>query len=151
MKLQGLVPNSYIHVSGRSYLESLFSCIVGENSRLNRRSREKGRELPPSRGWRQFPALPPLMRVEPRVHINDQHPSFQFGKLRIIKWKPLILVVNLLFGLSVNEIPNKTFILDSHEPFICSVHYGPLGVLGKLCCKVTESLREPSLIGNGVE
>ncbi len=28
MKLQGLVPNSYIHVSGRSYLEFPISCIV---------------------------------------------------------------------------------------------------------------------------
>jgi hypothetical protein len=43
-----------------------------------------------------------------------------------------MLVVNFLFGLRVNEIQNKTFILDSHQPFICSVHYGPLGVLGKL-------------------
>jgi hypothetical protein len=33
----------------------------------------------------------------------------------------IILVVNFLFGLRVNEIPNKTFILDSHRPFICSV------------------------------
>ncbi len=37
-----------------------------------------------------------------------------------IAWKQLILVVNFLFGLRVNEIPNKTFILDSHRPFICS-------------------------------
>jgi hypothetical protein len=29
------------------------------------------------------------------------------------KWKQLILVVNFLFGLRVNEIPNKTFILFS--------------------------------------
>jgi hypothetical protein len=32
----------------------------------------------------------------------------------------LILVVNFLFSLRVNEIPNKTFILDSHQSFICS-------------------------------
>ena len=38
------------------------------------------------------------------------------------KWKQLILVVNFLFGLRVNEIPNKTFILDSHRPFIYNVH-----------------------------
>jgi hypothetical protein len=30
----------------------------------------------------------------------------------------IILVVNLLFGLGVNEIPNMTFIFDSHRPFI---------------------------------
>jgi hypothetical protein len=35
------------------------------------RSKKKGRELPPSRGWRQFPALPSAPAVEPRVHIND--------------------------------------------------------------------------------
>jgi hypothetical protein len=38
-----------------------------------------------------------------------------------LDWKQLILVVNFLFGLRVNEIPNKTFILDSHQPFICCV------------------------------
>jgi hypothetical protein len=30
-----------------------------------------------------------------------------------------MLVVNFLFGFRVNEIPNNTFILDSHQPFIC--------------------------------
>jgi hypothetical protein len=39
------------------------------------------------------------------------------------KWQQLILVVNFLFGLRVNEIPNMTFILDSHRPFICSAIY----------------------------
>ncbi len=34
------------------------------------------------------------------------------------KWKQLTLVVNLLFGFRVNEIPNMTFIQDSHRPFI---------------------------------
>ncbi len=28
-------------------------------------------------------------------------------------------VVNFLFGFTLNEIPKKTFILDSHQPFIC--------------------------------
>jgi len=37
------------------------------------------------------------------------------------KWKQLIFVVNFLFGLRVNEIPNKTFMLDSYQPIICSV------------------------------
>ncbi len=31
-----------------------------------------------------------------------------------------ILVVNFLFGLKMNEIPNKTFISDSHRPFLCN-------------------------------
>jgi hypothetical protein len=44
-------------------------------------SKEKGKELPPSSGWRQFPALPTTAVVDPRVHINDQHTNFQFGKL----------------------------------------------------------------------
>jgi hypothetical protein len=48
---------------------------------------------------------------EPRVHINDQHTDFQFGKLWISKWKQLIFVVNFFYGLRVNEILNKTFIL----------------------------------------
>jgi hypothetical protein len=33
---------------------------------------------------RQFLALPSAPVVEPRVHINDQHTYFQFGKLQII-------------------------------------------------------------------
>jgi hypothetical protein len=44
------------------------------------------------------------------------------------KWRQLILVVNFLFGWRVNEIPNKTFILDSHRPSICSLErhfFGP--------------------------
>jgi hypothetical protein len=35
----------------------------------------------------------------------------------VSKWKQLVLLVNSLFGLRVNEIPNKTCILDSHLPF----------------------------------
>jgi hypothetical protein len=31
-----------------------------------------------------------------------------------------------LICLRVNEIPNKTFILDSHRPFLCSVVYSLL-------------------------
>jgi hypothetical protein len=41
-------------------------------------------ELPPSGGWQQFPVLPYTPAVEPRIHINDQHINFQFGKLWII-------------------------------------------------------------------
>ncbi len=32
----------------------------------------------------QSPALPTAPAVESRVHINNQHTNFQFGKLRII-------------------------------------------------------------------
>ncbi len=49
-----------------------------------RRSGEKGRELPTSGCWQQFPALPSAPVVEARVQIFDQHASFQFGKILII-------------------------------------------------------------------
>ncbi len=146
MKLRGLVPNFYIRVSESdlyishnwSYLESLFSCIAWENSRLNCRSGEKGRELPPSSGWWQFPTLPSAPTVEPRVHINHQHTNFYLEKLWIINGK----VVNFLFGLGVNEIPNKTFILDSQRPNICSVlREGTLGESPLFCtCKLVPSV-----------
>jgi len=60
-----------------SYLESLFCCIEWEKSRLNHRSGEKGSELPPNSGWRQFPALLPSLVVEPRAHINQFLFSFE--------------------------------------------------------------------------
>jgi hypothetical protein len=78
----------YIHVSGKDlYIPTIGLIGISfflKNSRLNCRSRKKGRELPPSSGWRQFPALPSTPAVEPRVHINGQHTNFQFGKLQII-------------------------------------------------------------------
>ncbi len=94
MKLRGLVPIFYLHSCiweriylfplCRSYLESIFSCIAWENSWLNRRRGEKGRDLLPSSGWWQFPALPSAPAVEPRIHINEQHTNFQFAKIWII-------------------------------------------------------------------
>jgi hypothetical protein len=41
------------------------------------------------------------------------------------KWKQLILVVNFLFGLRMNEIPNKKFILDSLAGYGGSERDGP--------------------------
>ncbi len=77
MKLRGLVSTFYIFCTwDRYYLESLFSCFVWENSQLSHSSGEKGRELPPSRSWQQFPALPSAPAVEPRAHINNQHTNF---------------------------------------------------------------------------
>jgi hypothetical protein len=119
--LHSCILERVIYSHDGSYLESLFSHIARENSWLNCRSGKKGRELAPSTGWRQFPALPSAPAVEPRVHIIDQHTNFQFGKFLIINGKKLIHVINVLFGLRVNEIPNKTFIWDSHQPIICSV------------------------------
>jgi hypothetical protein len=49
-----------------------------------RREGQKGRELPPSSGSQQFPALPSAPAVEPTVHINDQHKNYKFEKLWII-------------------------------------------------------------------
>jgi hypothetical protein len=67
-------------------------CVT--NSWLNHRRRDKGRERLPNTGWRQFPAFPSAPEVELRVHINGQHTNFQFGKLRIINEKQMIIVVN---------------------------------------------------------
>jgi hypothetical protein len=126
MKLRGLVPNFYIHVSGSGlYIPTIgliwnlyYPTYIGrESSRLNCRRGEKVRELTSSRGLQQFPALP---SATAKVHLNDQHTNSNW-KITDHKWKQLILVVNFLFGLRENEIPNKTFILDSHLPFICSV------------------------------
>jgi hypothetical protein len=59
--------------------------------------------------------------VEPtRVHINDQQISI--SEITDHKWIQSILATIFLFGTRVNEILNKTFILDSHRPFIFSVY-----------------------------
>jgi hypothetical protein len=80
--------------------------------------------MPPSSGWLQFLALLSAPAVKPRVYSNDQHTNFPIWKIMDHKWKQLILGVNFLFGFRVNEIPNETFILDSHQPFICSAGQG---------------------------
>jgi hypothetical protein len=71
---------------------------VRKNSQLNRKSREKGMELLPSSGWRQFPALPSTPAVVLKVHINDQHTNFQFKTITDHKWKQLSPVVSFFFG-----------------------------------------------------
>jgi hypothetical protein len=43
--------------------------------------------------------------------INEQHTNVQLGKFTDHKWKQLILVVNVLFGLRLNEIPYLYWIL----------------------------------------
>jgi hypothetical protein len=87
----------FIYSHYRSYLESLFPVL---------RERTLGSTTE---------------AVEQIVHINNQHTNVQFGKLWIINGKQLILVVNFLFGLKVGAIANKTFILDFHRRFFCSV------------------------------
>jgi hypothetical protein len=56
----------------------------GERTLSSTAGAEKGRELPPSRGWRKFLALPSAIAVVPRGHINGQHTNFIFGKTLII-------------------------------------------------------------------
>ncbi len=57
------------YIFPQSVLFGIFiSCIAWDNSQLNRRNGEKGRELPPSSSWRQYPALPSAPAVEPRAH-----------------------------------------------------------------------------------
>ncbi len=106
MKLRGLVSNFYIHVlmSGRDYISHARSYLESRISIFLYCVRELS-----------APA------VEPRVHINDPTCKFPI-QLRIINKKQLILVVNFLFCLRVNEIPNKTLILDSHGFFFCNAH-----------------------------
>ncbi len=81
MKLGGLVPFMYmgaIYIFPPSVLcgISIFLYCVRELSAQPCKSREKGRELPPSSVWCQFPALPSVPVVELRVHINDQHTNY---------------------------------------------------------------------------
>jgi hypothetical protein len=92
MKLHGLVQNFYIHVSGSDlYIPIIcpiwnhyFSLLRERTLFAQLQEQREGKELLQSSGWRQFPALPSAPAVEPRVHINDQHKNFQFGKLGII-------------------------------------------------------------------
>jgi hypothetical protein len=74
--VQPLFSNIYIHVSGSDlFIRSYFGISIflyclreplaqGENSWLNHRRGGEGRELPPSSGWRQLPALPSSPAVE---------------------------------------------------------------------------------------
>ncbi len=45
--------------------------------------------------------------------------KFPIWKITDHNWKQLILVVNFIFGLRVNGIPNQIFIFDSHRTFVC--------------------------------
>jgi hypothetical protein len=67
--------------------------VIYGKSRLNRSSEGEGRELPATPVWRHFPALFSAPSVEPR---------------------------DLSRNAEKKEILSKTFILDSHRPFICS-------------------------------
>ncbi len=104
MKLCSLISNFYIHVSGRALYIPTLGLIFGIKQ------------------WLAAVPCPPLCSCG---WAKSSHKwltyKFTIWKITVHKWKQLILVVNFLFGFSVNEIPNKTLILDSHRPFICSV------------------------------
>ncbi len=109
MKLCGLIPNFCIHVSGTfiyshnliwnlhfpALCEKTFSSTTGVERRAggNCRQAEVDGSSPP---------FPPLLMMS-RGFTSMTH--IKFRKLRIIYF---------LFRLKVNEIPHKTFILDSH-------------------------------------
>ncbi len=93
------ISERFIYSHDRSYLESLFCCISWENSWLNRRSGEKGRELPLRSSWGQFPALlsAPACGWAESSHQWPTH-KFPLCKITDHKWKHLIFVVNFFFG-----------------------------------------------------
>jgi hypothetical protein len=93
MKLRGLVPNFYIHISGSDlyiptmgliwnlFFPALRERTLGSTAGAEKRAGNCYQALVSSNSP-QFPALPPAPAVEPRVHINDQHTNFQFEKSR---------------------------------------------------------------------
>ncbi len=86
MKLRGLNPNFFIHISGSDlyipmiglirnlYFPVLHESTLGSTAGADRRPRNR----------RQVPCPPSAAAVEQRDHINDQHTNFQFGKLWIV-------------------------------------------------------------------
>jgi hypothetical protein len=96
----------YSHVG--SYFWNHYFPVLRERNLGSTAGGEKGRELPPSSGWRQFPALPVggnslpfplLLRLcqEFTLLINIQITDHN--------WKQVILVVNVLFALHKTKIP----------------------------------------------
>ncbi len=128
MKMRCLVPSFYIHVYGSDlYIPTTgliwnlyFLYCVRELLAQPREQREgQGTAVkqlvvavscPALRSWGWAASSHKMTNIQIYNLENLVH-----------KWKQLILVVNFLFGLRVNEILNKTFLLDSHRPFICSV------------------------------
>ncbi len=128
VKLCGLVSIFYIHVSGMIYIFpwlvffgiSIFLYCVQE---LSAQPQERREGQGTATSW--LAAVPcPLLCFCIWAESSHKWPTYIFPVWKIMDHKrtQLILVVNFLFGLRVNEITNKTFyILDSHQPFICSV------------------------------
>jgi hypothetical protein len=92
MKLRGLITNFYIHVSRSdlyiptiSLIWNLYFPILGERTLGSTAEVERraGNCRQAGVGGSSL-ASPPLLSVEPRVHINDQHTNFPMGKLWIV-------------------------------------------------------------------
>ncbi len=119
--LHSCICEQFIYSHYRSYLKSYFPVLreitLGSTAGAERRTGNCRQ----ASGWQQFPTLFSTPAVEPRVHkwINDQHTNFQLENYGLY----METIVNFLFGLRVNEIPNKTFLLDSHRPSICSAKF----------------------------
>ncbi len=133
MKLRCLIPNFYIHscvwvrfiyFQDWSYLESFFLyCLRELSAQLQERRERQGTAAKQGLAASGSPC-PPLVSCG-WAESSHKWLTCKFSMWKIIdhKWKQSILVVNFLFVLRVNEIANRTFILDSHLPSISSVQY----------------------------
>ena len=106
MKLRRLVPNFFIHVSGSNFyipmiclIWNLYFPVLCE--RTLSMIGEKGRELPPSSGWGQFPAIPSASCSW--AESSHKWPTYKFPIWKITdhKWKQLTIAVNLIFKFQV--------------------------------------------------
>jgi hypothetical protein len=94
MKLLGLNPNFYVHVSGSNLYFPMISLIwnlycpvlrkrtLGSTAGAERRV---GNCRQAVISGSSLPSPPtPVPAVEPRVHMYDQHANFQYGKFRVV-------------------------------------------------------------------
>ncbi len=121
MKLRSLVPNFYIHIySIYIFLQSVlfgistFLYCVRELSAQPQEQREW--QGTAAKQWLSAVPCPPLYSCS-WAESSHKWPTDKFPIWKIMhhKLKQLILVVNILISLRVNEIPNKTFTLNSHR------------------------------------
>ncbi len=92
MKLRGLVPSFYIHVSGSDLhiptiglIWNLYFPALCDRALSSTAGAERRAGGPAASRVGSSSTLPSAPVVESRlVHINDQHTNVQFGKLRLI-------------------------------------------------------------------
>jgi hypothetical protein len=96
----------------------LLFCMKELSAQLQDQTKGQG---PAAKHWLMAVPCPPLRSCS-WAGSSHKWPTYKFPIWKITdhKWKQLILVVSFLFGLTVNEIPNKKFISDSPRTFICS-------------------------------